>query len=71
LSAASFDFLGRVSVQTDRSGGFGALFAEPLANVGTNLNISGNQQILGFFNVAAVSTNQAVLDPQNLPGPRN
>jgi hypothetical protein len=70
LSIVAHDFLNRVVTQTNRTGGFGELFAQPLANVGTNLKISGNEQILGFFNVAAVTSNQAVLDPNNLPGPR-
>ncbi len=57
LSDASFDFLTQVILQTDRPGGFGELFATPLANVPTNIvNTNPNgKKALGFFNVAAVS----------------
>jgi len=47
-----------VKVQTNRPGGFGELFATPLANVSTNI-INTNAQgtkTQGFFNVAAVSS---------------
>lgn len=57
LSEASFDFLTQVSLQTNRPGGFGELFATPLSNVSTNIrnvNPSG-KKALGFFNVAAVA----------------
>lgn len=59
LSDASFDFLTEVMIQTDRPGGFGELFATPLANVSTNLknqNPNGTA-VVGFFNVASVSGN--------------
>lgn len=57
LSEAAFDFLTELKIQTDRPGGFGELFATPLANVSTNIrnkNANGTKAV-GFFNVAAVS----------------
>ena len=49
-------FLTQVQIETDRAGGFGELFASPLANVSTNIISSDpDQEVLGFFNVAAVS----------------
>lgn len=71
ISNDAFDFLNRVVIQTNRSGGFGELFAEPLSNVGTNLTRTDGGKVLGYFNVAAVSKLGAKLDPNNLPGPRN
>lgn len=57
LSDAAFDFLTEVVIQTDRPGGFGELFATPLANVPTNItntNSNGTKAV-GFFNVASVN----------------
>ncbi|MFN7705764.1 MAG: DUF4249 domain-containing protein [Chryseotalea sp.] len=57
LSEDAFDFLTELKIQTDRPGGFGELFATPLANVSTNIkntNPNGTKAV-GFFNVAAVS----------------
>ncbi len=57
LSDAAFDFLNQVIIQTNRPGGFGELFASPLANVPTNIvkKSSGGTPAIGFFNVSAVS----------------
>lgn len=57
LSTAAFNFLNQVIIQTDRPGGFGELFATPLANVSTNIvNTNPNgSPVVGFFNVASVS----------------
>lgn len=57
ISKEAFTFLNEVVVQTDRSGGFGELFAQPIANVGTNIfnAKSSGKPALGFFNVAAIS----------------
>lgn len=57
LSQEAFDFLTEVQLQTDRPGGFGELFATPIANVPTNLrNLNSNgTKVVGFFNVAAVA----------------
>ncbi len=57
VTEASFDFLSQVNVQTDRPGGFSELFAQPLANVPTNIvnaNPAGTKA-QGFFNVGAAS----------------
>jgi hypothetical protein len=59
VSEAAFDFLNQVAIQTNRPGGFAELFAQPLANVPSNIRANGrlaNDQVLGFFNVAAVSS---------------
>lgn len=58
ITEEAFDFLGQVAIQTNRPGGFAELFAQPLANVPTNIRVNGaidNRMALGFFNVAAVS----------------
>ncbi len=59
INVHAFYFLQEVLIQTNREGGFGALFATPLANVTTNVyNTNGNSgsSVFGFFNVAAVSS---------------
>jgi hypothetical protein len=57
ISEEAFDFLSQVSIQTNRPGGFAELFANPIANVSTNIvNTDPNgSPAVGFFNVAAVS----------------
>ena len=57
ISDAAFDFLTQVAIQTNRPGGFAELFANPIANVSTNItNTDPNgPAVVGFFNVAAVS----------------
>lgn len=57
ITLAAFYFLNEVATQTDRPGGFGQLFATPLANVSTNIMNSNpaGSKALGFFNVAAVN----------------
>jgi hypothetical protein len=56
ITYLAFTFLTEVSVQTNRPGGFGELFSQPLSNVSTNI-ISENplKTAIGFFNVSAVS----------------
>ena len=58
ISLAAYNYLNEVATQTDRPGGFGELFATPLANVSTNITNenSNGSRVLGFFNVASVST---------------
>ena len=67
----SYVFLSEVSIQTDRPGGFAELFAQPLANVSTNIKVVGESadvtEAIGFFNVSAVSVKGRRLDPDNLP----
>ena len=56
ITREAFSFLNQVIVQTDRPGGFGELFATPLANVSTNiLSSDDNEQVVGFFCTSAVS----------------
>jgi hypothetical protein len=56
ISLEAFDHLQQVIVQTQRSGGFGALFARPIENVSTNIfnSNSTGSKVVGFFNVSAV-----------------
>ncbi len=67
----SYLFLNEVIIQTDRPGGFAELFAQPLANVPTNVSISsetpGGTKAIGFFTVSAVSSLGGWLDPEALP----
>jgi hypothetical protein len=58
ITKAAFSYLNQVRIQTDRPGGFQELFSTPLANVPTNiLNVNpAGSSVLGFFNVAAVSS---------------
>jgi hypothetical protein len=55
ISLEAFNFMSEVAIQTDRPGGFSELFASPISNVSTNIFSVNNTQVLGFFNVAAVS----------------
>ncbi|MEM1119113.1 MAG: DUF4249 family protein [Bacteroidota bacterium] len=58
ITNEAFFFLTEVRVQTDRPGGFAELFATPLSNVVTNIAPSDqNTEVVGFFNVSAVSGN--------------
>ncbi len=67
----AYDFLHEVSIQTNRPGGFSELFAQPLANVSSNITTSSESpesiKAIGFFNVSAVSELGLWLDPNNLP----
>ena len=70
ITNEAFDFLNDVAIQTDRPGGFGELFAQPLANVPTNIKTNagtGNEEVVGFFNVSAVTHQGQRLDPDHLP----
>ncbi len=57
ISDEAFDFLNQVAIQTNRPGGFAELFANPIANVPTNITTvdANGPAVVGFFNVAAVS----------------
>ena len=58
ITNEAFYFLNEVRVQTDRPGGFAELFATPLSNVVSNIVPSDeNTEVVGFFNVSAVSGN--------------
>ncbi|MEQ6122086.1 DUF4249 domain-containing protein [Reichenbachiella sp. MALMAid0571] len=70
ISEDAFNFLTNVRVQTDRPGGFGELFAQPLSNVPTNIvssNPNATKVAQGFFNVAAIESNSATLDVSKVP----
>jgi len=58
ISIEAFDHMQQVKIQTQRNGGFGALFARPIDNVSSNIfNINKNgSKAVGFFNVSAVSS---------------
>ncbi len=63
ITHEAFDYLTELSIQTDRPGGFAELFAEPLANVPTNVShVNGNKPAVGFFNIAAVNGNGSRLE---------
>ncbi len=56
ISNDAWFFLNQVIIETTRTGGFGALFATPLANVSTNIiPETPENRVAGFFNMAAVS----------------
>lgn len=56
ISNEAYFFLNQVLIETSREGGFGALFATPLANVSTNIIPDDPSNLVaGFFNVASVS----------------
>jgi hypothetical protein len=71
LNYDSYIFLNEVAIQTNRPGGFAELFAQPLANVSTNIQVSNEMpnatKAIGFFTVSAVSSAGRKLDPNNLP----
>lgn len=57
ISNETFFFMNQVIIETTREGGFGALFATPLANVSTNIIPSNPATpVAGFFNIATVSS---------------
>ena len=64
----AFDFLNKVSIQIDRQGGFGELFAVSLANSPTNLTVEKNSNfpVVGFFCVSAVNGMGNILDDDEI-----
>ncbi|WP_425389815.1 DUF4249 domain-containing protein [Ekhidna sp.] len=54
ITPEAWFFWNQVIIQTDRPGGFGELFATPLANVESNIQTTDEEQIVGFFCVSAV-----------------
>ena len=56
ITLEAFDHLQQVIIQTQRNGGFGALFARPIENVSCNIFNSDpkGSAVVGFFNVSAV-----------------
>jgi hypothetical protein len=68
VSEKAFDFLQQVRIQTDRPGGFAELFAQPLANVLSNIEVlqaPEGERVVGIFNVSSVSANGARLRIEN------
>lgn len=66
ISNDAWFFMNQVVIETTRSGGFGALFATPLANVSTNIvPETPENRVAGFFNVAAVSGAGRRLNTEN------
>lgn len=58
ISINAFRFLNELIITTNRPGGFGELFAQPLSNLPTNIsnnNSAIENDVVGFFNVASVS----------------
>jgi len=56
ITQTALFFLQQVQIQTDRPGGFGELFATPLANVQSNIISSDpKEKVVGFFCTSAVS----------------
>lgn len=64
ITLEAFDHMQQVMIQTQRNGGFGALFARPIDNVSTNIFNSNSKgsKVVGFFNVSAVSSLQKKFD---------
>ncbi len=57
ISQDAFFFLQQVQIQTAREGGFGELFAVPLANIQSNIfSDNPNEKVVGFFNISATSS---------------
>ena len=66
ISNEAYFFMNQVFIETSREGGFGALFATPLANVSTNIVPDDpNNSTAGFFNIASVSSNGARLTSED------
>lgn len=56
ITEEAFFFLQQVQIQIDRPGGFGELFATPLANIQSNvLSSDPKEKVVGFFCTSAVS----------------
>lgn len=67
ISNEAWFFLARVQEETNVSGGFGALFATPLANVPTNIVPDQvGVKVAGFFNVANISSLGAKVDENTM-----
>ena len=64
----SYTFLNEVAIQTNRPGGFAELFAQPLANVSSNILVADESseatKVIGFFNISAVSSKGTKIRPK-------
>lgn len=71
ITNEAYTFLYQTLIQTNRPGGFAELFAQPLANVISNIQLvagaENSAKAIGFFNVSAVSDMEGWLDPDKLP----
>ncbi len=57
ITSDTFFFLQQVQIQTARDGGFGELFATPLANIQSNIfSDDPNEKIVGFFCISATNS---------------
>lgn len=57
ISQEAFYFLQQVQIQTARDGGFGELFAVPLANIQSNIfSERTDEKVVGFFCISGVSS---------------
>jgi hypothetical protein len=63
ITSEVFDFLSQVRLQTDRPGGFSEIFAQPLANVPSNIETAdpGENPVVGMFSVSAVTTRTEIM----------
>ncbi len=67
VSEEAWFFLYRVIDETSPMPSFAQLFANPLSNVPTNIAATNNEeQVLGFFNVAAVSSLEVIMNEDNV-----
>ena len=56
ITPEAFFFLQQVQIQINRPGGFGELFATPLANVQSNIfSDNPREKVVGFFCTSATS----------------
>ena len=58
ITNRTWDYLDQLATQTNRPGGFQELFAQPLSNLPSNIEVadqSSEGKALGFFSVSAVS----------------
>ena len=62
ITREAYDYFIELQIQTDRPGGFAELFAQPLANLTSNVAVQNNPDfaVLGFFSVSSVSEMQVV-----------
>lgn len=68
ITQAAHSFLSELRIQTDRPGGFAALFDTPLSNIPTNIESgSADEPVLGFFCVSSVEGNGRRLDVSEVP----
>lgn len=62
ISRQAYDYFIQLQIQTDRPGGFAELFAQPLANLDSNIQPQNNDdtKVLGFFSMSAVSRMEVI-----------